>query len=507
MTTKKLFSLVVMCCALTLSYAQDDMATTGGTQYTPDYQSELGLKLGTSIVTGDFGTSPSWGVGLNFRRSLDYIFSVRFGAFYNAARGEELSAGDFREVNNIQIVDYESTLFGANAEVLMSLNNMRWSRKAGEKKVDFYLGGGVGFMNVDVTAIQAGGNEIPEWLDDGPDKGNFGRGNNTVSLLGTVGISFKVSDKFNIGIENQSMLPFGGLSDLLDGFDNRGISGKPTTFRDVAHFAGVSLNFNIGGGDGASQPLYWTNPMEQVITDISELKARPVFDLTDTDGDGIIDMIDQEKDSPAGAAVDTRGVTMDSDGDGIADYQDKEPYSPPGYSVDGEGVAQVPNPGYVTEADVNRLIDGKLANFKGGGSLSEWFLPMIHFNNNSYSIRQADYGHMANIAYVLKSNPGTRVVVTGFTDKTASDTYNNVLAYNRAKSAIDFLTNVHGISPDRLVLNYGGEDNVLVPTNGSSFMNRRVEFTVAKGGEASQGRPEGPNAGRGTFGGTRAAGY
>ena len=501
MTTKKLFSLVVMCCALTLSYAQDDMTATasGGTQYTPDYKGELGLKIGTSLATGDFGTSPSFGVGLHYRHALDYIFSLRFQGHYQQARGEERD--NPLPLFGANVVDFQSTIFGANAEVLMSLNNMRWSRKAGEKKVDLYAGAGVGFLNIDVTAIEQGGNEIKEWLD------NFNRGNNTASLLGTIGIAFKVNDNFNIGIENQSMLPFGGLSDLIDGFDNRLGTTNITTFRDVIHFTGLSLNFNIGGGDGATAPLYWTNPMEQVITDISELKARPVFDLTDTDGDGIIDMIDQEKDSPAGAAVDTRGVTLDSDGDGIADYLDKEPYSPPGYSVDGEGIAQIPNAGYVTESDVNRLIDAKLAKFKGGGSLAGWFLPMVHFNNNSYSIRQADYGHMANIAYVLKSNPGTRVVVTGYTDKTASDTYNNVLAYNRAKSAIDFLTNVHGISPDRLVLNYGGENNTLVPTNGSSFMNRRVEFTIATGAEASQGRPDGPNAGRGTFGGTRAAGY
>ena len=501
MTTKKLLTLVVMCCALTLSYAQDattDMSSSGGTQYTPDYKGEVGLKLGVSAITGDFGVSPSWGVGAHYRHALDYIFSLRFGAYYQQPRGEERTS-PVTTVGGIQFNDFQTALFGANAEILVSLNNMRWTRKAGEKKVDLYAGGGVGFINVDVTGIEANGNEISELLD------NYSRGNNTASLLGSLGIAFKLTENVNLAVDYQAILPFGGLSDLLDGYDNLGATR--TTFRDVAHFGGLSLNFNIGGDDGATEPLYWTNPMDQVISDISELKARPVFDLTDTDGDGIIDMIDQEKDSPAGAAVDTRGVTLDSDGDGIADYQDKEPYSPPGYSVDGEGKAQIPNPGYVTEGDVNRMIDAKLANFKGGGTLSDWFLPMIHFNNDSYSIRQADYGHMANIAYVLKSNPGTRLVVDGFADKTASDRYNAVLSYNRAKSAIDFLTNVHGISPDRLVLNYDGEENVLVPTNGSSFMNRRVEFKIAKGGETSMGRPEGPNAGRGTFGGTRAAGY
>ena len=57
------------------------------------------------------------------------------------------------------------------------------------------------------------------------------------------------------------------------------------------------------------------------MNDIAELKARPVLDLTDSDSDGVIDMLDQEVDTPSGAPVDTRGVALDSDGDGVADYK------------------------------------------------------------------------------------------------------------------------------------------------------------------------------------------
>ncbi len=63
------------------------------------------------------------------------------------------------------------------------------------------------------------------------------------------------------------------------------------------------------------------------------LKQRPKFDLTDSDGDGVIDMTDQEINTAAGCPVDTRGITLDSDGDGVVDCKDEEPYSPPGYEV------------------------------------------------------------------------------------------------------------------------------------------------------------------------------
>jgi Outer membrane protein and related peptidoglycan-associated (lipo)proteins len=202
-------------------------------------------------------------------------------------------------------------------------------------------------------------------------------------------------------------------------------------------------------------------------------------------------------------------VALDSDGDGVADYEDAEPFSPPGMTVDSRGVAQLPK--YLTQPEIEDLIASKLRDYaasEGGGSVDGWFLPMIHFANDSYTIRSADYGHLKNIAEVLRANPKIRVAIQGFTDKRASETYNQVLSYNRARAAKEFLVNRYGVSADRLVLKYEGEDNVLVPTEGSSFMNRRVEFSVADPGATDMARPEGPNAGRGTFfSGSRDAGY
>lgn len=75
---------------------------------------------------------------------------------------------------------------------------------------------------------------------------------------------------------------------------------------------------------------------------LKEELNRTKIDLTDSDGDGVIDMLDWEPDSPSDCPVDTRGITLDSDGDGLMDCKDYEPYSPPGYGVDERGVAMVP---------------------------------------------------------------------------------------------------------------------------------------------------------------------
>jgi len=60
--------------------------------------------------------------------------------------------------------------------------------------------------------------------------------------------------------------------------------------------------------------------------------------LADQDNDGIMDMVDQCLDTPAGVEVDTVGCPLDSDNDGVFDYLDKESSTPKGATVDNQGV-------------------------------------------------------------------------------------------------------------------------------------------------------------------------
>ena len=147
-------------------------------------------------------------------------------------------------------------------------------------------------------------------------------------------------------------------NDFLDGINSRSAVDQ-TNSSDIMHYTNIRLAYNLGSSDKRTEPLYWLNPLDATFNDIAELKRRPILDLTDEDGDGVIDMIDQELGSPAGYSVDTRGVTLDSDRDGLADGKDKEIFSPPGFEVDSDGVAIVPT--YMSETDVNRIVDAKTA--------------------------------------------------------------------------------------------------------------------------------------------------
>ncbi|HRD08355.1 MAG TPA: OmpA family protein, partial [Saprospiraceae bacterium] len=234
-----------------------------------------------------------------------------------------------------------------------------------------------------------------------------------------------------------------------------------------------------------------------------ELKARPVLDLTDSDSDGVIDMLDQEVDTPSGAPVDTRGVALDSDGDGVADYKDKEPYSPIGYEIGKDGVANVKKcESCLTEADVFRMIDSRTAGFKN--DCGKWFLPMIHFDLDKSRIKPEFYGHLHHVASVLKQCPSACVAVVGHTDVRSSNTYNNMLSYNRAQAAVDYLVTNYGIDRSRLKLMYGGEDAPMVGKSRSEtehYMNRRVEFRLCEATDAEMAKPEGKGGNSGNTSG------
>jgi OmpA-OmpF porin, OOP family len=479
-----------------LGLAAQDAAPAGGTyrSLSPADQWEVGVDLGIPSINGDIDAKiPGFGGGVHLRKSLDHIFSVRGNLLFASMKNENEKESD----PTAALRSSETSWFSGDAQVVIALNNLRFNKPYRKVLLNAFTGIGVQRFEVDAKNVVLPSTDIGSRTEDGVNPYvNFG-----------AGLAFRFSPKFNLGIEYTVAQIFGKQADLLDGDEN--VNQNRTSYRDVMHWPHLSLNFNIGGKDKAgnkkSEPLYWANPMAMTADAITALEARPIYNPTDTDGDGIIDDIDDEDNSPAGARVDTKGVTLDSDGDKVPDYQDKEPYSPPGYKVDAMGVAQVPKP--ITEADVNRIVDAKIAAIKfPEPKATEWFLPMINFNDNRYDIRYSEYEKLYQVASVLKNNPDLKVVAVGNTDLRGSEGYNNVLSYNRAKSAIETLVAQFGVSRDRLILNWAGETTLLVPEKGSSMTNRRVEFRVAKG-ETEMARPEGPEAGKGSFKGNKAAGY
>lgn len=561
---------------MTTDPEQNKMWKMGQTNYSAKPKSawELGIHLGNAFIAGDVNaTIPGgYGVGLHLRKAVNYVFSIRADIFYGQMIGLDPRPSTHKSQGGGLVESTYAPYSGQNGwypshktrymygavQGVINISNILFHKD--RNKWNLYTAFGVGldnhvtkldlldadlspYVNLKNRVIaegfdfetKEGRSNIKSFLEtiydgdyetEGPQQGGIFRiGDKTnihVVLTASIGVSRKISKRINLGIEHQVMV---SGNDYLDGINSRSAVDQ-TNNVDLVNYTNLRIGINLGNLDKVAEPLYWLNPLDAVLNDIAELKQRPILDLTDEDGDGIIDMLDQELDTPAGCPVDTRGVTLDSDGDGLADCKDEEPYSPPGFDVDSKGIAAVPT---ITEDDVNSIVDNKTSAMMntvntlldGNGVCGKWFLPIIHFDLDRYSIKPEFYGQLHHVASVMKMCPNVCVSAVGHTDAKNSNDYNKVLSYNRAQATVDYLVTNYGIERNRFKLMYGGENTPIMSEKAKSesqhYMNRRVEFRVCGDSDMEMERPEGPNAGIGdrttrsasgsTYSGNKNSGY
>ena len=549
-----------------------------------------------------------WGVGVHLRKAVNYTFSLRGSLFYGMATGIEnqfwrhkfnRSTGGVYQIGGGLVENtfdaynpdtggpgewipaHQTQYIAADMAIVVNIGNLLFHQE--RNKWNWYGAVGIGLSNhtANLDLLNAEGDPYGTGMDGGIRRAigwtqarfntkagrdeieasikeiydgvyetegfkkagifRFGDDFNVhVIFVPSMGISRKLSKRINIGIEHQIFL---SDNDYLDGIKFR-TAVDQTNNADIGHYTTLRLGLNIGNFDKVTEPLYWLNPMDVAFSEINDLKNQPQLDLTDEDQDGVIDMLDQELDTPEGCPVDTRGVLLDSDGDGIVDCEDKEPYSRPGCPIDEYGVANCEEECCASEDDINKLIDARAEEFKAaassgsanyGGSggtvertvtnadgtttivreparntntstntssnrtivnsgCGDWFLPMIHYDLNKSSIKPEYFSHLHNVAQVLKKCPNVCVTAQGYTDSRNSNDYNRVLSYKRAKAAVDYLVDNYAIDRSRLKLMYGGEENPMVNAPSSEahhFMNRRVEFRTCDGVDFDMAAPEG----------------
>lgn len=472
--SKTLMLFLSLVCAANVNLQAQGQDVSSGVA-TPKDMIEVGLNGGVLFVSGDVNPEIGYAGGLHIRKALDYVFAFQIDLLGGKAMGDNGSNRQF-----------DMTWLSSTAYGIVSLNNFRFDRV--NRKLNYYAKIGAGINNF-MTEYR---NENTDPRKPDPDV--VERAFAPHAALG-IGFAVRVSPRFNVGLDYSAMVPFGRRADLMDGSEKD--AGVRSPFRDVLQYPSVRFNFNLGNPSNKSEPLYWVNPLDRVIADLEDVKERTNSAIVDSDGDGVIDAIDQEPNTPSDIPVDTKGRTLDSDRDGVPDFRDREPYYPPRgnerVNDDGVVVNPVAPAGGVTEARVQEMIDEALSRFgvtEGGGNatVSDLFLPMLHFPLDSYTIKYSDYGTLASIARMMKGNGNMRLVVTGYTDNVGAENYNAKLSYNRANAVIDHLVTQHGIARGRLILEWKGQNDALVPLN-SSYMNRRVEFRVAGANDVEMDPP------------------
>lgn len=379
----------------------------------PKHMWEVGLHGGNFFIDGDVDHNAIAGIGagVHLRKALTYFTSIRFDGFYGKTRGLESqpwrhrnNGGGLVESNNTfngwDIYDgtdpnaidwfpsYETTYYYGAVQLIFNIGNVLFHKE--RNKWNTYIGVGIGVDHHDtrldlrdandaayanlrdqtgftrqIFNTNAGRADISEALGTIYDGTYETEGFQKVGIFrigddfnihgiftGSLGVSRKLSKRLNIGLEHQVIA---SDNDYLDGIKFRSAVDQ-SNHVDVAHYTNLRVGLNLGNFNKKIEPLYWVNPMDNVFSEIAEIKSRPQFEWEDEDNDGVHDIVDQELDTPEGCLVDTKGVTMDSDGDGVVDCKDKEPFSPPGFPVDEEGIAQVDDLNLLTEEDVITII-------------------------------------------------------------------------------------------------------------------------------------------------------
>ena len=230
-----------------------------------------------------------------------------------------------------------------------------------------------------------------------------------------------------------------------------------------------------------------------------EAAPPPPPDDPDTDGDGLLDSIDQcvlEAEDKDGYLDDDGCPELDNDLDGLLDAEDKcpnEPEDPDGFE-DTDGCPDPDN-----DKDTVPDVKDQCPNEIGSPDEEPLGCPakpalaivtdcevkiaqQIHFEYNKDKIRPESFPILDAVVEILNRNPDIKIEVQGHTDNRGSAAYNKGLSNRRAGSVMKYLVS-HGVPADRLTSMGYGFDRPLVDntTEQNRALNRRVQFIRTEG--------------------------
>jgi hypothetical protein len=278
-------------------------------------------------------------------------------------------------------------------------------------------------------------------------------GDNTLKPSGTVlaGIAFKLGKRINLAIEDRQTFV---KTDLLDGQrwqEHAYGDASVTSDFDSYNFLSIGLNFNLGGK--AVEPLWWINPLDYAYSELNNPKhmklPKPTYD--DADGDGVLDALDREPNTPAGCPVDTHGVTKDTDGDGVPDCKDKQLITPTECQpVDADGVGKCPDPECCKNMAAAAPVNPCPADY-----------PSLAFKGNGVTLSNDAKAMCATVASKMKANPNCNININGYPEASKAS---QAVCQKRVDAVKRYLVEREGISADRITTNCevgGGDKNTI----------------------------------------------
>lgn len=162
------------------------------------------------------------------------------------------------------------------------------------------------------------------------------------------------------------------------------------------------------------------------VIDMAEQPTQQKFDLTDGDGDGVINARDLCMESFPGAAISNAGC----------------------------------------DPDRVRKLRHKL---------------LINFDHNSYQVKPEFYSEIKTLADFMSEHPTTKVTIEGHTSKLGSKAHNMQLSQNRAQAVKDILITRFSIAAARVTARGYGFEKLLSEANdpAAHARNRRIVAEIS----------------------------
>jgi len=215
------------------------------------------------------------------------------------------------------------------------------------------------------------------------------------------------------------------------------------SYNNLLYTVGLSWFFDCGQRSKAASCSKNTSAAYSV-----DPTPEPVVSVSDMDGDGVSDSLDQCPGTPAGIEVDEKGCPPDTDMDGIYDYLDDCLKTPSGATVNENGC---------------------------------WVIEAPLFETDQAEIIADFHAMLDDVAKIIKNNPDLKLEIQGHADIRGTAEYNQILSERRAKAVEAYFVS-QGIESERMnSVGYGFNRPVASnDTPEGMAKNRRVEIESIK---------------------------
>jgi outer membrane protein OmpA-like peptidoglycan-associated protein/opacity protein-like surface antigen len=444
--------------------------------------------------------SYSYGLGVSARKSAGYVLSFKVTlAYYNMLGLDYKNNGN---VNNSPVIlenyvsprryvhNYRTQVFAPSFEALFSFNNIMFHTR--QQHWNFYATVGISplMYKTKMDLLDADGQKylfdkvvnttdskstikkgLRQMMDGNYEtaadevagsKKMFGLNLRTSFIFGA-GIEYSLSKRMSLNVEYKRFLT---NDDYMDGwYRQSGNLQNPvfTSSYDNIGVCNIGINITVGNSKKRVPPLWWLNPLDFMYQDVKQTKTtiKVVQQMKDDDGDGVLNSLDLEPNTPEGSPVDTKGRALDTDGDGIPDYKDKEKLTQQScFPVDADGIGHCLPPACcnVVQQQSQQVIAQK-DSVPPACTLSS--LPSIRFaKDNKLSVENKK--KLADIAKQIKNSPTCNITICGYVARKTKAAHK--ATWNRVNAVLKYLIEKQGVPQKRLffIFDDRGKSNTIV---------------------------------------------